>query len=78
MSRFDPISQVIQNAVKQYFTDLEGEEPSFVYDMVIAKVEKPLLETVLHYTVDNQTRASKILGLNRNTLRKKLKEYDLD
>ena len=78
MSKFDPISQVIQEAVRQYFTDLEGEEPGLVYDMVIAKVEKPLLETVLNYTEGNQTRAAKILGLNRNTLRKKLKQYDLD
>ncbi|MDE2117732.1 MAG: Fis family transcriptional regulator [Betaproteobacteria bacterium] len=56
-----------------YFRDLDGEEPSCaVYDMVINCVEKPLIETVLAHAGGNQTRAAELLGLNRNTLRKKI------
>ena len=76
--KFDPISHIIHQSVEQYFADLEGEEPGSVYDMVLNKVEKPLLEAILTHTSGNQTRAAKILGLNRNTLRKKLKQYHLD
>lgn len=75
---FDPITQIIKHSVEQYFVDLEGEEPSFVYDMVLAKVEVALFDTVLTQAGGNQTKAAKILGLNRNTLRKKLKEHNID
>ena len=61
----------------QYFHDLDGEAPAAVYDMVLARVEKPLLEIVLDYAGGNQTRAAEVLGLNRNTLRKKMKLYQL-
>ncbi len=76
--KLDPISRVIHESVVQYFADLEGEEPGSVYNMVLNKVEKSLLETILVHTSGNQTRSAKILGLNRNTLRKKLKQYQLD
>lgn len=75
---FDPISQIIKQSVEQYFHDLEGEEPSFVYDMVLDKVETALFEAVITHVEGNQTKAAKILGINRNTLRKKLKQHNID
>ena len=73
----DHIADSIRQAMTQYFHDLDGEAPAAVYDMVLARVEKPLLEIVLDYAGGNQTRAAELLGLNRNTLRKKMKQYDL-
>jgi Fis family transcriptional regulator len=67
----------IEAALDNYFTHLDGQMASDLYNMVLAEVEQPLLEAVLRYTRNNQTRASTILGLNRGTLRKKLKQYDL-
>lgn len=67
----------IQLAMEQYFRDLDGEAPAAIYDMVLARVEKPLIEVVLTHTQGNQTRAAELLGLNRNTLRKKMKAYNL-
>ncbi|MGJ8686603.1 MAG: DNA-binding transcriptional regulator Fis [Spongiibacteraceae bacterium] len=64
-------------ALNNYFTSLDGQEVSDVYNMVLQEVEAPLLEEVLKYTRNNQTKASQMLGLNRGTLRKKLKQYDL-
>ncbi|MDF0604165.1 DNA-binding transcriptional regulator Fis [Neisseriaceae bacterium TC5R-5] len=71
------ISQSVRLAMEQYFRDLDGEDPAAIYTMVLACVEKPLLEVVLVHTQGNQTRAAELLGLNRNTLRKKMKTYDL-
>lgn len=64
-------------ALENYFSHLEGQEVFDVYDMVLAEVEAPLLEAVMRYTRNNQTKASTLLGLNRGTLRKKLKQYDM-
>jgi Fis family transcriptional regulator, factor for inversion stimulation protein len=72
------VAQYVRQAVNNYFTDLDGEEPSCaVYDMVINCVEKPLIETVLHHAGGNQTRAAELLGLNRNTLRKKIQSHKI-
>ena len=62
----------------QYFNDLDGDQPSAIYEMVINTVEKPLLLYIMNKTEGNQSKAAKMLGLNRNTLRKKLKQYNLD
>ena len=67
----------VDRAVRHYFAQLQGEQPSQVYDMVLAEMEKPLLSVVLEYTRGNQTRAAEILGLNSGTLRKKLKAHGL-
>lgn len=67
----------VESAVSNYFQHLDGQEVTNVYDMVLSEVETPLLEVVMKYTRHNQTRAADILGLNRGTLRKKLKQYDL-
>lgn len=64
-------------ALDNYFSHLEGQEVFDVYDMVLAEVEAPLLEAVMKYTRKNQTKASTLLGLNRGTLRKKLKQYGM-
>ncbi len=77
MQNNEHISQSVRLAMEQYFRDLDGEIPASIYDMVLACVEKPLIEVVLTHTQGNQTRAAELLGLNRNTLRKKMKSYDL-
>ncbi len=69
------VERCIRRAIDGYFRDLDGEEPSAIYDMVIGCVEKPLLEIVLDKAQGNQTRAAEMLGLNRNTLRKKMKQH---
>ncbi len=72
------VARYVRSAVDDYFTDLDGEEPSVaVYDMVINCIEKPLIETVLHHAGGNQTRAAELLGLNRNTLRKKIQTHKI-
>lgn len=67
----------VERAVSSYFEHLEGQDVTDVYEMVMAEVEAPLLEVVMKYTRHNQTKAATVLGLNRGTLRKKLKQYGL-
>lgn len=67
----------VEKALHNYFTHLEGADATDVYNLVLTEVEAPLLETVMNYVKGNQTKASELLGLNRGTLRKKLKQYDL-
>jgi Fis family transcriptional regulator len=64
-------------AVSHYLKELDGQLTTDVYDMVLAEVEAPLLKEIMAYTRNNQTKASIMLGLNRGTLRKKLKQYKL-
>jgi Fis family transcriptional regulator len=63
--------------MRQYFKDLDGEKASGIYDMVVLAVEKPMLEVVMFQAQGNQTRAAELLGMNRNTLRKKLQQHGL-
>ncbi|WP_263140775.1 DNA-binding transcriptional regulator Fis [Pseudomonas sp. RIT-PI-AD] len=67
----------VEKALHNYFAHLEGAEVTDVYNLVLSEVEAPLLESVMNYVKGNQTKASELLGLNRGTLRKKLKQYDL-
>ena len=67
----------IETALNNYFANLDGQNVSGVYDLVLSEVEPPLLEATLRYTRNNQTKASNILGINRGTLRKRLKLYQL-
>lgn len=71
------MARVVRRAIDGYFKDLDGEKPCHVYDMVINCVEKPLLESVLHRVRGNQTHAAEMLGINRNTLRKKMKTHGI-
>lgn len=73
----ESLRDCVEHAINNYFQHLDGQEVTDVYNMVLAEVEAPLLEVVLKYTRHNQTKASQVLGLNRGTLRKKLKEYGL-
>jgi Fis family transcriptional regulator len=68
----------VKSSLDQYFKDLEGEPPHAVYNMVLASIEKPMLEYIMTYAAGNQSKAAEILGLNRNTLRKKIQQYNLD
>ncbi|BFM05395.1 DNA-binding transcriptional regulator Fis [Halioxenophilus aromaticivorans] len=65
----------VKESIDNYFKHLDGQDVANVYELVMAEVEAPLLEVVMSYTRHNQTKAAEILGLNRGTLRKKLKQY---
>lgn len=71
------LRQSVTVAVRHYLEELDGQMATNVYDMVLAEIEAPLLEEIMAYTRNNQTKASIMLGLNRGTLRKKLKQYQL-
>lgn len=71
------LSDNVREAMEQYFNDLDGHEPSELYDLFLAQVEKPLFEKVMDHTGGNVSRAAEVLGLNRGTLRKRLKKYNI-
>jgi Fis family transcriptional regulator len=71
------IQECVQNSLEGYLRDLRGTEPDGMYNMVVTVVEKPLLEVVMRHADNNQSKAAQWLGLNRNTLRKKLLEHKL-
>ncbi len=71
------IEDCVRVSLDSYFRDLHGTEPDGMYDMMVRVVEKPLLEVVMQHADNNQSRAAQWLGLNRNTLRKKLLEHKL-
>ena len=72
------LSSSVVDSLKKYFEKLEGQTPSNLYNMVLAEVEKPLLELVLKLTNNNQSKAAIILGISRGTLRKKMAIYALN
>ncbi len=72
------LSDNVRQSLENYFADLDGHDPSNLYDLFLAQVEKPMFEVVLQVTRGNVTRAAQILGLNRGTLRNRLKKYGLD
>jgi len=72
-----PLCKHTEDALNQYFTSLNGDRPGDLYDLVIGEVERPLFKVVMDYTRGNQSQAADILGLNRGTLRKKLRIYSL-
>jgi Fis family transcriptional regulator, factor for inversion stimulation protein len=71
------LGNMAEEALQQYFHTLNGHQPEELYDLVIGEVEKPLLRAVLDYTGGNQSQAASILGINRGTLRKKLRRHGL-
>ena len=72
-----PLRGHAERALSDYFTSLNGHRPAHLYDMVLREVEEPLFRVVLDYAEGNQSRAAGILGINRGTLRKKLKQFGL-
>jgi Fis family transcriptional regulator, factor for inversion stimulation protein len=75
--RKEPLRASVHSALERFFRDLDGHDAEGVYDMVIGQVEQAMLESIMHHTRSNQTRAAEVLGINRSTLRKKLKQYGL-
>jgi Fis family transcriptional regulator, factor for inversion stimulation protein len=71
------IEECVRDSLEGYFKDLHGIEPGGMHDMMLRIVEKPLLEVVMEHAENNQSKAAQWLGLNRNTLRKKLVEHNL-
>ena len=77
MMNENEMARFVRKAIDGYFKDLDGEKARGVYDMVINSVEKPLLESVLHKLRGNQSHAAQVLGINRNTLKKKIDNYKI-
>jgi Fis family transcriptional regulator len=73
----ESIQEVVQKSLEEYFNDLGEQQASNIYDMVVLTVEKPILEVVMLRAEGNQSHAAQMLGINRNTLRKKLQEHGL-
>jgi len=73
-----PLRECTEEALRGYFSTINGHEVAGLYEFVLGEVEVPLLRTVLEHTGGNQTRAAEVLGINRGTLRKKLRQYHLD
>ena len=73
-----PFNGCVRHALDKYFADLDGHTPDNLYQLMLGEMEKPLLEKVMEYVGNNQTHAAKLLGINRGTLRKKLKQYDME
>ncbi|MBQ1761503.1 MAG: Fis family transcriptional regulator [Aquincola sp.] len=67
----------VRESLEQYFRDLRGVEPHSVHEMILNAVEKPMLDVVMAHAQGNQSKAAEWLGINRNTLRRKLLEHKL-
>jgi len=74
VSKGNELSDCVKRLLERYFKDLDGEKPTSVYDMVLRNIEKPMIETVLGHAKGNQSLAAEMLGINRNTLRKKMQQ----
>ncbi|MFC4698601.1 DNA-binding transcriptional regulator Fis [Glaciecola siphonariae] len=72
-----PLRSSVKQAVNKYLKELNNQDIDNLYELVLAEIEAPLLEEVMTYTRGNQTRAANLMGINRGTLRKKLKQYGL-
>ena len=72
-----PLRSMTEQALDSYFTSLNGHAPGRLYDLVMREVEEPLFRAVLDYAAGNQSRAAEVLGINRGTLRKKLRSYGI-
>ena len=72
------LSQCVNESLEDYFTHLDGQPPHAIYDMVLGCVEKPMIEFILNKVGGNQSKAAEVLGINRNTLRKKMAQYHIE
>jgi len=71
------LSRCVRQSLEEYFQHLDGEAPHEVQKMVMDAVERPMLEVVMRQADGNQVKAAAVLGINRNTLRKKLQQHGL-
>lgn len=71
------IADCVRRSLEKYFKDLDGEKPRSIYDMVIRNVERPMIEVILDQAEGNQSIAADMLGINRNTLRKKIQSLKI-
>ena len=74
MIRKNELSEAVRRSLERYFKDMDGERPTAIYDMVLKHVERPMIEIVLGRAEGNLTRAATMLGIDRNTLRKKMQQ----
>ncbi len=72
------LADCVKKSLDEYFKHLDGQPPHAIYDMVLGCIEKPMLEYILNKVGGNQSKTAEILGLNRNTLRKKMAQYNLN
>jgi len=72
-----PLREHVQATIRQYLEDMGSTEPEHVYRKLLAEIEPPLIEEVLRYADGNQSRSARILGMTRNTLRSKLRQYSI-
>jgi Fis family transcriptional regulator len=72
-----PLKDEVRKAMKRYYRQLDSSAPIDVYELVLSEVEPPLLIQTMKYANNNQSKAAKILGINRTTLRTKLKKYNI-
>lgn len=77
MTKKTELAACVSQSLDRYFADLDGETPANIYDMVIRQVERPLLESIMQRVNGNQTSAAAMLGMTRNTLRRKLLDHGL-
>jgi len=71
------LSHAVKHSIRRYLYELDGTHPNNMYELVLRQIEQPLFEAILEHTKGNQSRAAELLGLNRGTLRKKLRSYNL-
>jgi Fis family transcriptional regulator len=72
-----PLSVSVSECLDDYFKSLNGHAPAELYEMILEQIEPPLLRATLRYCDNNQSRAAEVLGLNRATLRKKLRQHHI-
>ncbi|SET84887.1 DNA-binding transcriptional regulator Fis [Thalassotalea agarivorans] len=77
-TKASPLRAQAKVAIKNYLSQLNGNDVDDMYELVLSEIEAPMLEEVMQYTRGNQTRAANLLGINRGTLRKKLKKYGMN
>ena len=77
MQKNQPLHGSVRQALENYLSQLNGQTPNNLYDLILSEVEAPLMECVMAYTKNNQSRAAIVLGLSRGTLRKLLKKYGM-
>jgi Fis family transcriptional regulator len=74
VSRPNELADCVKRSLERYFKDMDGEKPTSIYEMVLKNIEKPMIETVLGKAAGNQSLAAEMLGVTRNTLRKKMQQ----